>query len=174
MMWIFYRGWTKMEGNKKFKSYFVYTALCLAVFIGGLAIQYHEKTYKSFSFEKGDNSDFTEVEKNRKPEEEYRGIFKETEAFAQTKSDELVTDNFPDSEQSSAVFENETKDLYIDINTNEISELTRLYGIGEKLAKRIIDYRSINGDFEVIEDIMRVDGIGEKKFESIKDNIYVK
>ena len=64
-------------------------------------------------------------------------------------------------------------DVYININTNDISELDKLYRIGEKMAQRIIDYRKKHGDFEVIQDIMRVSGIGEKTFEQIKDNIYV-
>ncbi len=63
--------------------------------------------------------------------------------------------------------------LMININTDNVYELMQLDGIGEKTAKRIIEYRKENGDFEVIEDLMRVDGIGEKKFEDVKDYIYV-
>ena len=61
----------------------------------------------------------------------------------------------------------------ININTNNIYALDTLVGIGEKTAQKIIDYRKENGDFEVIEDVMRVSGIGKKKFEAIKDFIYV-
>ncbi len=61
----------------------------------------------------------------------------------------------------------------ININTADIKELESLDGIGEGLANRIIDYRTQNGEFEVIEDIMRVSGIGKKKFEAIKDAICV-
>ncbi len=68
----------------------------------------------------------------------------------------------------------EEEKVYVNINTDSISELDKLDGIGEALAKRIINYRKEHGNFEVIEDIMRVSGIGEKKFENIKDNIYVK
>lgn len=59
----------------------------------------------------------------------------------------------------------------ININTDSPDELEKLDGIGEKTAERIIKYRKKNGDFEVIEDIMRVSGIGKKKFEAIKDFI---
>ena len=69
--------------------------------------------------------------------------------------------------------ENKEEKLYIDINTDSVSELDKLDGIGEKMAQRIIEYRKENGDFEVIEDLMRVSGIGEKKFDAVKDNIYV-
>lgn len=67
----------------------------------------------------------------------------------------------------------EEQQLMININTDKAYELTLLEGIGEKTAEMIIDYRRKNGDFEVIEDLMRVNGIGEKKFDKIKDNIYV-
>lgn len=69
---------------------------------------------------------------------------------------------------------NSEEKLYIDINTDNIQELEKLDGIGEKMALRIIEYRKANGDFEVIEDLMRVSGIGEKKFAAVKDYIYVK
>lgn len=61
----------------------------------------------------------------------------------------------------------------ININTATVEELERLDGIGEKLSERIIRYREEHGAYTVIEDIMRVSGIGEKKFENIKDDICV-
>jgi len=48
-----------------------------------------------------------------------------------------------------------------------------LTGIGEVLAGRIIEHR-IKNKFNRIEDIINVSGIGEKKFEEIKDEIRVK
>ena len=59
----------------------------------------------------------------------------------------------------------------ININTADKELLETLDGIGESMAQRIIDYRTENGGFENIEDIMKVDGIGEKKFGAIKDKI---
>lgn len=61
------------------------------------------------------------------------------------------------------------------INLNEANayELDSLYGIGEGLAERIIDYRRKNGKFEAIQDIMKVSGIGEKTYNEIKNHIYV-
>ncbi len=61
----------------------------------------------------------------------------------------------------------------ININEADIYELDKLYGIGEGFAKRIIEYRTKNGKFEVIQDIMKVSGIGEKTFNGIKDYICV-
>ena len=63
--------------------------------------------------------------------------------------------------------------ILININTDNEDELSNLYGIGKKLSQRIINYRKKNGNFEVIQDIMRVNGIGKKKFEEIKDYICV-
>ncbi|HCJ58245.1 helix-hairpin-helix domain-containing protein [Lutispora sp.] len=62
----------------------------------------------------------------------------------------------------------------ININTAEASELDSLPGIGEAYAKRIIEYRKANGPFKSIEDIKNVTGIGEKRYEAIKDLIMVK
>ncbi len=61
----------------------------------------------------------------------------------------------------------------IDINKASVEELTQLKGIGESYAKRIVEYRETNGNFAKVEDIMKVKGIGAKKYESIKDQIYV-
>ena len=57
--------------------------------------------------------------------------------------------------------------------TEEVSaELMKLKGVGEKTAGKIIEYRA-QSPFEKPEDIMNVKGIGEKKFEDIKDHICV-
>ena len=62
----------------------------------------------------------------------------------------------------------------ININTANETELEQLPGIGASIAGRIIDYRNKNGKFKAIEDIKNVTGIGETKFEKIKDLIKVK
>lgn len=61
------------------------------------------------------------------------------------------------------------------ININEASQevLCKLNGIGESMAKRIIDYRTEHGKFESIEELVLVNGIGEKKLNAIKDSICV-
>ncbi|MCK9281217.1 MAG: helix-hairpin-helix domain-containing protein [Melioribacteraceae bacterium] len=62
----------------------------------------------------------------------------------------------------------------IDINKAGISELILLPGIGEKTARKIIDYRKLNGSFEKEEDLIKVKGIGQIKFSKIKNYIIVK
>lgn len=61
----------------------------------------------------------------------------------------------------------------IDINRAEPWLLEALPGIGEVLAQRIVDYRSENGPFGRIEDLLKVSGIGTATFEKIKDFITV-
>ncbi len=58
----------------------------------------------------------------------------------------------------------------ISINTATIEELDSLSGIGESIAKRIVEYRS-HTPFQKLEDLMNVKGIKEKLFEKIKDDI---
>lgn len=58
----------------------------------------------------------------------------------------------------------------ININSADLSELTKIPGVGEKTAQKILDYRA-NKTFSSIEDIKNVPGIGDKKFESMKDYI---
>ena len=59
----------------------------------------------------------------------------------------------------------------VSINTASIEELMTLDGIGESKAKSIIAYRNENGNFENLEDIKNVSGIGDAAYEKIKDNI---
>jgi len=61
----------------------------------------------------------------------------------------------------------------ININTANTATLQTLSGIGPVLSDKIIEYRKENGLFGVIDDIKNVSGIGEKKFEGIKDLICV-
>ena len=81
-------------------------------------------------------------------------------------SDEAGTDiiNKGDEEQTSGK---------VNINTSTKEELQTLSGIGESTASKIIIYREENGKFKAIEDIKNVPGIGDAKFENIKDKITV-
>ena len=67
----------------------------------------------------------------------------------------------------------QTEPLRIDLNTATEEELQMLPDIGPHLASQIIAYRQSAGKFETIEQIMEVEGIGEKRFEAIKDMITV-
>ena len=68
---------------------------------------------------------------------------------------------------------NITKNNKININTANVSELKQITGIGESIANKIIDYRENVGKFKKIEDIKEVKGIGDSKFESLKNKIAI-
>ncbi len=61
----------------------------------------------------------------------------------------------------------------ININTATKEVLVSLPGIGDTMAERIISYRNDHNSFKKIEDIMKVKGIGKKKFEKLKKYITV-
>ncbi len=61
----------------------------------------------------------------------------------------------------------------VNINTADAVTLTSLSGIGEATAQKIIADREKNGPFKTKKDITRVSGIGDKKYEAIKDSITV-
>lgn len=61
----------------------------------------------------------------------------------------------------------------VNINTASAAELTSLDGVGDATAAKIIAYRQANGSFSSIEEIKKVSGIGDKKFEALKDRITV-
>ena len=61
----------------------------------------------------------------------------------------------------------------IDINRAEPWLLEALPGIGEVLAQRIADYRSENGPFRAIEDLLKISGIGSATLEQIRELVTV-
>lgn len=61
----------------------------------------------------------------------------------------------------------------ININTASKEELMTLNGIGESKANDIIKYRETNGNFETIEDIKKITGIGDNVFAKIQEDITV-
>ena len=68
----------------------------------------------------------------------------------------------------------EQKTGKININTATQTELETLPGIGPSTSLKIVNYREENGDFQSIEQIKEVSGIGDAKYENIKDLICVK
>ena len=61
----------------------------------------------------------------------------------------------------------------VNLNTATTAQLEDRPGIGKATAERIIEYRTKNGSFKKIEDLMNVRGVGEKSFLSLKDLITV-
>jgi len=61
----------------------------------------------------------------------------------------------------------------VNLNTATIADLETLPGIGPAIAQRIIDFRSSNGGFRKVEDLLEVSGIGPKTFEKLRDHVTV-
>ena len=61
----------------------------------------------------------------------------------------------------------------IDLNSATAEELTVLPGIGPALAERIVEYRREHGEFETVEELIHVSGIGEAKLTELKDRVTV-
>ena len=70
--------------------------------------------------------------------------------------------------------QNNSKNEKININTAGEDELMKITGIGESTAKKIIEYRNQNGRFKTIEDIKKIPGIGDSKYNNMKEEIRVK
>lgn len=68
---------------------------------------------------------------------------------------------------------NKSKEEKININKAAQTEIETLPGIGPSTALKIITYRNEHGKFKNIEDIKNVSGIGDSKFENIKEYICV-
>ena len=94
------------------------------------------------------------------------------------KKGEEAPPEIPQPEQNKTTSNKQTntkrdKKTVVDINRATVEELTKLQGVGEGLAQRIVADRQKNGPFKTTEDLMRVSGIGQKKFDQLKDNIRV-
>jgi len=63
------------------------------------------------------------------------------------------------------------KDDRVNINTADEKALDTLPGIGPAMAKRIVEYRTTNGAFQSLEELKKVRGIGEAKYEKLKDRV---
>jgi len=61
----------------------------------------------------------------------------------------------------------------INVNRATAAQLDSLDGIGPVIAKRIIEYRKVNGPFATVEDLQKVSGIGTAKFAIIKSKLRV-
>ena len=61
----------------------------------------------------------------------------------------------------------------VNLNRANLTELDGLPGVGPVLAARIIEWRSTNGNFKTIDELRRVSGIGDAKFNELKEVVVV-
>ena len=95
------------------------------------------------------------------------------ETSQESQEREYITSAKDDSEQSENGAKSTGTNLKININTAKQEELTQITGVGESTAKKIIEYRTQNGKFKSIEDIKNIPGIGDSKFNAMKEEITV-
>ncbi|MFR0018540.1 MAG: helix-hairpin-helix domain-containing protein [Paraclostridium sp.] len=95
-------------------------------------------------------------------------IPKEGEEIALNDSNENVENNNNDGNDST-----EGDNKKININGASKEELDSLPGVGEVTAQKILDYREENKEFKSIDEIKNVKGIGENKFNDLKDYICI-
>ncbi|MCB9423200.1 MAG: helix-hairpin-helix domain-containing protein [Ardenticatenaceae bacterium] len=84
----------------------------------------------------------------------------------------VVSDPAPLTRSSDGIEVTSSSGL-VNINTANLDELDALPGIGPSTAQKILNYRDENGRFNTIEELMNVSGIGEAKFDGVKDLITV-
>lgn len=105
---------------------------------------------------------------NKQEKENTNGTVETTEG----KTESYITslnENMNDKENTKS-----TQNTKVNINTATQAQLETLSGIGPSTATKIIAYRKEKGKFKKIEDIKEVSGIGNSKFEKIKNDIVVK
>lgn len=106
------------------------------------------------------------MNQNEQNQNESQSLMDQTSQYI-TSSSEIIQD-----EQTNGTSETKTNEK-ININTATQTELETLPGIGPSTSLKIVNYRKENGNFKTIEDIKEVSGIGEVKYENIKDLICV-
>lgn len=106
------------------------------------------------------------MNQNEQNQNESQSLMDQTSQYI-TSSSEIIQDG-----QTNGTSETKTNEK-ININTATQTELETLPGIGPSTSLKIVNYRKENGNFKTIEDIKEVSGIGEVKYENIKDLICV-
>lgn len=93
----------------------------------------------------------------------------------ETNINSIITNTYDGNNSKNTNYNNEMGKVNtkININTATKEELDTLPGIGESTANKIINYREENGKFKSIEEIKEVSGIGDSKYEQIKDLIEI-
>lgn len=85
-----------------------------------------------------------------------------------------ITDEAGEGVITDELVSTEKKASKVNINTANSEKLQTIPGVGQATAEKIIKYRNEKGKFQKAEDIKNVEGIGDSKYEKMKDYIDVK
>lgn len=61
----------------------------------------------------------------------------------------------------------------VDLNAATADQLDTLPGVGEVMAKRIVQWRTDHGGFSKVEQLRDIDGIGESKYRKLREQVTV-
>ncbi|MCF2948420.1 ComEA family DNA-binding protein [Paraglaciecola aquimarina] len=61
----------------------------------------------------------------------------------------------------------------VNLNTTSLEQLVSLPGVGKKKAEAIIEYRTKNGKYQSVDDLMKVKGVGKKMLSKLKSQISI-
>ena len=119
-----------------------------------------------------DGADTSKINLAKVVSDEMTIIIYSNEEILEKYKNEVCVCDCPDISNDACISDNNEDDELVNINTANIDELMDIKGIGRSKAKAIIEYRDKNGNFNSIDDIKNVDGIGDSLFEKIK--MYIK
>lgn len=123
--------------------------------------------------------DYSETDKNF--ETKLKSTFEELKQSAQDSSSKLRGQELKMLADSLGInIEQSTKEktrikpgTKLNLNLSTAAELETLPGIGRVMAERIVEYRESRGRFKALNELKNVNGIGDKKFDDIKDYIVI-
>ena len=74
---------------------------------------------------------------------------------------------------STAFADSNMGQVMVDLNTATVKDLSALPGIGKKRAQAIVAYRTENSKFESVDELRKIEGIGKKTFNKIRERVVV-
>ncbi len=146
--------------------FFLIAALILGFGYKNFFINEKPEPYKTLDYSKEDSL-FTLTDSTENIPEKNNTLSDKNVDYKQEVLDFNKT-NFQRSEKKVLPAENS-----IDINKADLNKLKSLPGIGEKTAQKILDYIKVNGNFKKLENLQKVKGIGQAKFNNIKKYIFI-